>query len=170
MSLVLAPASPASYSESNYGARRPQLCRRPRPRRRDKSARLQAGHDRRPRHAASTGYPRSGYLGDSRGYVPSGFRHGGQVQIVGFTEPFKDGESDHIVEVTDGTHDGWVKPSNIQRARNERPGGTPHDKRHLDLRKRVHPAAAELLERPSRSSWKCTSERTGSLQISYRRG
>ena len=85
-------------------------------------------------------------LGDSRGYVPSGFRHGGQVQIVGFREPFKDGESDHIVEVTDGTHDGWVKPSNIQRARNERPGGTAHDKRHLDLRKRVHPAATELLD------------------------
>jgi hypothetical protein len=82
-------------------------------------------------------------LGDSRGYVPSGFRHGQEVRIVGFAEP---GETDHIIEVTDGKHDGSVKPSNIQRATNVRPKGTTHDKRHLDFRKRVHPAAAELLD------------------------
>jgi hypothetical protein len=85
-------------------------------------------------------------LGDSRGYVPSWFRHGQQVRIVGFAEPFKDGESDHIIEVTDGKHEGWVKPSNIQRKRNEKPKGTRHDERHLGFRNRVHPAAAELLD------------------------
>lgn len=85
-------------------------------------------------------------LGDSRGYVPSDFRHAQRVRIVGFTEPFKDGESDHIIEVTDGTRHGWVKPSNIQRARNAKPKGTTHDERHLGLRNRVHPAAAELLD------------------------
>lgn len=54
-------------------------------------------------------------LGDSRGYVPSGFKPGQEVTIVGFVEAFKHGESDHIVSVTDGTHTGRIKPSNIQR-------------------------------------------------------
>jgi len=54
-------------------------------------------------------------LGDSRGYVPSGFSPGDEVTIVGFTEPFKDGESNHIVNVRNQSHEGWVKPSNIQR-------------------------------------------------------
>ncbi len=85
-------------------------------------------------------------LGDSQGYVPSGFRHGQEVRIVGFVEPFKNGESDHIVQVTDGNYEGWVKPSNIQRAINERTKGTMLDKRHLEMRKRVHSAAAELLD------------------------
>jgi hypothetical protein len=55
-------------------------------------------------------------LGDSRGYVPSGFRDRQQAQIVGFAEPFKDGRSDHIIQVRDEKQDGWVKPSNIDRA------------------------------------------------------
>jgi hypothetical protein len=53
-------------------------------------------------------------LGDSTGYVPSGFRPGEEVTIVGFQEPFKRGASDHIVEVTNGAVTGRVKPSNIQ--------------------------------------------------------
>jgi TIR domain len=85
-------------------------------------------------------------LGDSRGYVPSGFDHGQEVSIVGFTEPFKDGESDHIIRVSDGKRSGWVKPSNIQRSINELPRGTVQDRRHRELRSRVHPGAAELLD------------------------
>ncbi|HXJ47832.1 MAG TPA: hypothetical protein VNF91_01570, partial [Candidatus Acidoferrum sp.] len=54
-------------------------------------------------------------LGDSRGYVPSGFSPGDEVMIVGFAEPFKGGTSDHIVQVTKDSERGWVKPSNIQR-------------------------------------------------------
>ena len=78
--------------------------------------------------------------------MPSGFRHGQKVHIVRFAEPFKDGESDCIVEVTDGKHEGWVKPSNIQRIRNEKPKGTAHDERHLGFRDTVHQAVAELLD------------------------
>jgi hypothetical protein len=85
-------------------------------------------------------------LGDSRGYVPSGFQHGQEVEIVGFTEPFKGGESDHIIEVTDGKKDGWVKPSNIQRTTVDRAKGTNEDRRHKELRKKIHPAGAELLD------------------------
>src|ERR1700694_4400449 len=54
-------------------------------------------------------------LGDSRGYVPSGFSPGDEVTILGFTEPFKNGESDHIVRVGNKSQQGWVKPSNVQR-------------------------------------------------------
>ena len=55
-------------------------------------------------------------LGDSRGYVPSGFRDRQEAQIVGFAEPFKEGRSDHIIQVSDEKQEGWVKPSNIDRA------------------------------------------------------
>jgi hypothetical protein len=51
--------------------------------------------------------------GDSRGYVPSGHEPGEKVTIIGFREPFKRGESDHIIQVTNGEKVGWVKPSNI---------------------------------------------------------
>jgi len=85
-------------------------------------------------------------LGDSRGYVPSGFHHGQEVRIVGFVEPFKNGGSDNIIEVADGKHEGWVKPSNIQRAINGRPKGTMLEERHLEMRKRVYPARADLLD------------------------
>lgn len=57
--------------------------------------------------------------GDARGYVPSDFHDGQEVRIVGFVEPFKDGRSNHIIEVTDGNHGGRVKPSNIKRATTE---------------------------------------------------
>ena len=85
-------------------------------------------------------------LGDSRGYVPSGFSPGDEVTIMGFTEPFKNGESDHIIKVGNASLQGWVKPSNIQRDVGGAPGSTESDKRHQMLRKRVHPAAAELLD------------------------
>lgn len=51
--------------------------------------------------------------GDVRGYVPSGHQPGERVTIIGFREPFKRGESDHIIQVTNGEKVGWVKPSNI---------------------------------------------------------
>jgi hypothetical protein len=54
-------------------------------------------------------------LGDSRGYVPHGFKHGEEVTIDGFTEAFKRGETDHIIRVTNGTRVGWVKPSNVEK-------------------------------------------------------
>jgi len=85
-------------------------------------------------------------LGDSRGYVPSGFSPGDEVLIVGFTEPFKKGESDHIVKVRNKSREGWVKPSNIQRNISAPEAATTSDKRHQQLRRLVHPAAAELLD------------------------
>jgi hypothetical protein len=53
----------------------------------------------------------------------------------GFTEPFKNGESDHIVEVRDESTKGWVKPSNIQRSISvPTPTPTPAgDKRHQKM-------------------------------------
>jgi uncharacterized protein YjbI with pentapeptide repeats len=51
--------------------------------------------------------------GDSRGYVPGGFRPGEKVQIVSFRQPFDKGSSDHIIEVSNGDSVGWVKPSNV---------------------------------------------------------
>jgi uncharacterized protein YjbI with pentapeptide repeats len=53
--------------------------------------------------------------GDSQGYVPGGFRHGEKAKIVAFRQPFEEGSSDHIIEVSTGEGDGWVKPSNIAR-------------------------------------------------------
>jgi hypothetical protein len=85
-------------------------------------------------------------LGDSRGYVPSGFSPGDEVTIVGFTEPFKSGESDHIVKVSSKSKQGWVKPSNIQHSIRVPSALTPSDRRHHEMRKRVHPAAADLLD------------------------
>jgi hypothetical protein len=54
-------------------------------------------------------------LGDSRGYIPSFFNPGEEATIIGFRECFKDGNSDHIIQVRNGTNEGWVKPSNIQK-------------------------------------------------------
>lgn len=85
-------------------------------------------------------------LGDSRGYVPSGFHPGDEVIIVGFAEPFKDGKSDHIVKVDNEKCSGWIKPSNIQRNVSVRSGLTEQDKRHRELKKKVHPAMADLLD------------------------
>jgi hypothetical protein len=53
-------------------------------------------------------------LGDSRGYVPSGFNPGQKVTILEFSEPFSNSRTDHIIKVSDGSHEGWVKPSNIE--------------------------------------------------------
>jgi hypothetical protein len=85
-------------------------------------------------------------LGDSRGYVPSGFSPSDEVTILGFTEPFKNGESDHIVKVSNETTQGWVKPSNIQRSMSVPTASTPSDRRHQEMRKHVHPAPADLLD------------------------
>src|SRR4051812_8490286 len=54
-------------------------------------------------------------LGDSRGYVPSRFNPGEEATIIEFTEPFKQGESDHVIQVSSSRNTGWVKPSNIQK-------------------------------------------------------
>lgn len=86
-------------------------------------------------------------LGDSRGYVPSGHRPGAEVRIVGFVEPFKKGESDHIIEVTDGKYSGRVKPSNIQRnIAGSHSGADPYDARHQQMRGRVHPSIGDLMD------------------------
>lgn len=61
--------------------------------------------------------------GDSRGHVPGGFAHGETVEITGFREPFHGGNSDYIVEVTNGQIRGWIKPGNIVQP--ERPALTP---------------------------------------------
>jgi hypothetical protein len=55
-------------------------------------------------------------LGDSRGYVPSGFSPGDEVEILEFREPFKNNATDHIIKVANKSSEGWVKPSNIQRS------------------------------------------------------
>lgn len=49
-------------------------------------------------------------LGDSQGYVPSGFSHGAEVTIVGFTVPVEHGESDHIVAVCDASRGYGSRP------------------------------------------------------------
>jgi uncharacterized protein YjbI with pentapeptide repeats len=51
--------------------------------------------------------------GNSRGYVPGGFRDGEKAEIVAFRQPFQDGASDEIIRVTNGERAGWVKPSNL---------------------------------------------------------
>lgn len=53
--------------------------------------------------------------GDSRGYVPSHFKLQEEAIIIGFRESFKDGNSDHIIQVSNGEKEGWVKPPNIGR-------------------------------------------------------
>jgi hypothetical protein len=55
-------------------------------------------------------------LGDSRGYVPSGFRPGERAEILAFRQPFDKGPTDHIIRVSNGKTDGWVKPSNIAKS------------------------------------------------------
>ena len=45
-------------------------------------------------------------LGDSRGYLPSSFKPGEEVILTKFREPFKDGNSHHIVLVSNGTLEG----------------------------------------------------------------
>jgi hypothetical protein len=82
-------------------------------------------------------------LGES---VPFGFRHGQKVRIAGFTEPFKDGKSDHIIEVTDGQHSGWIKPSNIQRPANNRQQGDANDMRYLAIRKLLQSSTADFAD------------------------
>lgn len=52
--------------------------------------------------------------GDSKGYIPRGFRAGQIATIIGFYVPFDDrGSSDHVVVVSDGTTVGGVKPWNV---------------------------------------------------------
>ena len=53
--------------------------------------------------------------GDTQGYVPSSFKSGEEATIIGFREPHKGANSDHIVLVTNAINKGWVKPSNIQK-------------------------------------------------------
>src|SRR5215210_6622924 len=86
-------------------------------------------------------------LGDSRGYVPSGFRPGEDVTITGFTEAFKKGSSDHIIQVSNGTRTGWVKPSNIQRnVLQPDVQLSSTDAVHRRVRQAVHIAMAELMD------------------------
>ena len=51
---------------------------------------------------------------DSTGYVPGGFQNGEKGVIANFRKPWENGVSDHIVQVTNETNTGWVKPSNIR--------------------------------------------------------
>ena len=51
---------------------------------------------------------------DSRGYVPSGHQSGEKVIIIGFSEPFEEQGSDHVIIVSGGGKIGKVKPSNIK--------------------------------------------------------
>lgn len=53
-------------------------------------------------------------VGDSKGYISSGHKSGDRVKIVGFSEPFKGGETDHIVIISGDGKTGAVKPSNIK--------------------------------------------------------
>ena len=53
-------------------------------------------------------------VGDLKGYVPGHFADGETVTIVGFQLPGELGETDHIIEVTNGKHICAVKPSNIR--------------------------------------------------------
>ncbi|HSS21566.1 MAG TPA: toll/interleukin-1 receptor domain-containing protein [Pyrinomonadaceae bacterium] len=50
---------------------------------------------------------------DSRGYVSGGFHPGEKVTIVELREPHQQGNSDHIVCVSNGEKLAWIKPSNI---------------------------------------------------------
>jgi hypothetical protein len=56
-------------------------------------------------------------VGDTRGHVPGDFKDGETATIIGFQLPGEQGESDHIIEVTNGEHIGFVKPSNIRDSR-----------------------------------------------------
>jgi len=58
-------------------------------------------------------------LGDSRGYISSGFKPDEEVTITAFRMPFDRGSTDYIVEVTNGPMTGWVKPSSIAQRRPE---------------------------------------------------
>jgi uncharacterized protein YjbI with pentapeptide repeats len=51
-------------------------------------------------------------VGDSRGYVPGGFEPDEEVRITAFRLPH---DEDHIIQVSNGTHTGWLKPGNIAR-------------------------------------------------------
>jgi hypothetical protein len=53
-------------------------------------------------------------FGDTKGYVPGGFKDATVAEIVGFREPWELGASDHIIEVSSGKLRAWVKPSNIK--------------------------------------------------------
>jgi uncharacterized protein YjbI with pentapeptide repeats len=52
--------------------------------------------------------------GDSRGYVPGGFEPDEEVQITAFRMPSEDGwTDDHLIQVSNGSRAGWLKPSNV---------------------------------------------------------
>lgn len=82
-------------------------------------------------------------LGDSRGYVPSGFTPGEEVTITEFREAFKQGTSDHVICVTNGANTGWVKPSNIQRNLSR---SGPEDPTYREVRRAVHRAFANFMD------------------------
>jgi CheY-like chemotaxis protein len=107
--------------------------------------------------------------GDSRGYVPSGFPPGAEVTIAGFKEPFKDGETDHIVEVRDQTRLGWVKPSNIQRSSEPTVTISTQDTRIVTVsyRSLMEPFSSltELLERTRGLAHRATRSESSALPL-----
>lgn len=82
-------------------------------------------------------------LGDSRGYVPSGFNPGEEASTIGFRESFKNGYSDHIIQVINGRNEGWIKPSNIQM---NIAGQKGVDSNYLKIRRSVHVAFASFMD------------------------
>ncbi|SHH28766.1 TIR domain-containing protein [Chryseolinea serpens] len=85
-------------------------------------------------------------VGDSRGYVPGNFKPGEEVTIVGFTLPYSNGETDHIIEVSNGSHKGWVKPSNIQRREYSSEIRVKMDAVLWKMQQRASAASGELFE------------------------
>jgi hypothetical protein len=85
-------------------------------------------------------------LGNSKGYGFLGFSPGDEVTIIGFREAFKGGVTKKIVNVQRGTQQGWIKTSEIQLPIGGPKPSSPSDKRHLQMRKHVHPAAADLMD------------------------
>jgi hypothetical protein len=52
---------------------------------------------------------------DFRKPLPSGFRYGEKVTIIGFREPFKNGSGVEIILVSNKRSELWISPSSIQK-------------------------------------------------------
>jgi hypothetical protein len=90
-------------------------------------------------------------LGDSEGYLPSDFKPGEKVTIVQFTEPFLQPRTDDIVQVSNGSRTGWIKPSNIQVTRYGSEIRCRADANHRRMKSEIRVELATFLDTVYRS-------------------
>jgi hypothetical protein len=77
-------------------------------------------------------------------FIGEAFRNPGEkVTIIKFREAFGDRNSDHIILVSNGTNEGWVKPSNIQKNVAE---SNSTDSVYRKIRQSVNIAFAEFMD------------------------